>query len=175
MRVSSSMKLTRKLIPLTLTALIICIDQISKHIVSKSLPYGKPIPVVGDFFRLLYVKNPTIAFSIGRDLDGHVRDFVVFLLPVVVLIIIILFYFISRDITSSQYWALAAIIGGGLSNILDRFVKSGGVVDFLDFKFYGILGFKRWPTFNFADMSVVVAGIFLVLSFVVSEVKRKNE
>ncbi len=169
------MKITRKLVPFSLSIFIIFIDQASKYIVSKTLSYGKPVPVIGDFFRLLYVKNPTIAFSIGRGLDGHVRDFIVFLLPMAVLVILVVFYFVSKDITPSQYWALAAIIGGGLSNILDRFIKPGGVVDFLDFKFYGILGLKRWPTFNFADMSVVIAGIFLILSFVVNEVRKKNE
>ncbi len=175
MRVSLPMKLVKKLIPFTLSALIVLVDQISKVIVSKALPYGKPVPVIGNFFRLLYVKNPTIAFSIGRGLDGHLRDFIVFLLPIIVLVLLIIFYFVSKDITPSQYWAIAAIIGGGLSNVLDRFVKAGGVIDFLDFKFYGILGLKRWPTFNFADMSVVIAGIFLIISFVVSEVRRKNE
>ncbi len=169
------MRFKEKLRPFALSAFVVLVDQFSKLIVSKLLPYGKPIPVIGNFFRLLYVKNSAIAFSMGRNLDGFARNFVVLVLPVVVLVLLVVFYFFSRDTTPGQYWALAAIIGGGIGNLLDKLFKDGGVVDFLDFKFYGILGFERWPTFNLADASVVVAGIFLILSFVINEVKRKNE
>jgi signal peptidase II len=40
-------------------------------------------------------------------------------------------------------------------------------VDFLDFKFYGFLGLARWPTFNLADMTVVLAGILLFVTFLI--------
>ena len=39
------------------------------------------------------------------------------------------------------------LIGGAVSNLIDR-VARGSVVDFIDFSF--------WPTFNLADVAIVV-------------------
>ena len=38
------------------------------------------------------------------------------------------------------------IVGGGLGNLVDRFFRKEGVVDFIDVKFYGLFGLERWPT-----------------------------
>ena len=55
---------------------------------------------------------------------------------------------------------IGMILGGALSNGVDRLVQ-GSVVDFIDFHF--------WPVFNVADSCIVVAIILLlVLSFVPS-------
>ena len=54
-----------------------------------------------------------------------------------------------------------------MGNLIDRFFRPAGVVDFIDVRFFGILGMDRWPTFNIADMSVVVCGIMLLLSFII--------
>ena len=64
---------------------------------------------------------------------------------------------------------MAAITGGGIANCLDRFFRPGGVIDFIDIKFYGILGLERYPTFNIADSSVVVGGLLLVYTLVRDE------
>ena len=56
---------------------------------------------------------------------------------------------------------------GGLGNYVDRIFRPAGVVDFLDFKFFGIFGLERWPTFNVADATVVVTGILLFISFLI--------
>ena len=50
-----------------------------------------------------------------------------------------------------------------------------GVIDFIDVKFYGIFGLKRWPTFNVADSAVVVCGIMLVISFIVAVIKGRKQ
>ena len=68
------------------------------------------------------------------------------------------------------------IIGGGLGNLIDRFFRKEGVVDFIDVKFYGLFGLERWPTFNVADSAVVVFGLILVISFIVTSIKEtKNQ
>ena len=59
------------------------------------------------------------------------------------------------------------IAGGGLGNLIDRFFRAEGVVDFIDIKFFGLFGLERWPTFNVADSAVVICGILLVISFIV--------
>jgi signal peptidase II len=53
---------------------------------------------------------------------------------------------------------LAFILGGALSNLVDR-IRLGRVVDFLDF----YVGSYHWYTFNLADSAIVVGAGFLIL------------
>ena len=83
--------------------------------------------------------------------------------------------FKNKDFNQVQNWAIMGIVGGGLGNIIDRIFRSKGVVDFIDVKFYGLFGLQRWPTFNVADAVVVVCGIMLFASFVISNKNNKTE
>ena len=163
-----------ELLPFTLTFLVILLDQVSKLIVVDLLPFARPVEVLGDFLRLTYVKNPAIAFSLGRDLPAGLRTIIFLVLPLSVLAILLYFFFSSGDFSRGQRWILAAIIGGGVGNFIDRLFRPGGVVDFIDVKFYGIFGLDRWPTFNIADSTVVVAGILLLLSYLISKKEAKK-
>ena len=81
----------------------------------------------------------------------------------------------NNEFTKLQRWAVCGILGGGIGNLIDRFFRPEGVVDFVDCYFFGLFGMERWPTFNFADAAVVVCGIIFVITFVF-QVKsdRKN-
>ena len=83
-----------------------------------------------------------------------------------VIVIVMVVYFKNDEFTALQRWAIAGIAGGGIGNLIDRFFRFEGVVDFIDVKFYGLFGMERWPTFNVADSAVVVCGILLVASFI---------
>jgi signal peptidase II len=118
------------------------------------------------FRSIIHVQNPNIVFSIGRGLAAGTRRPLFAILPLVVTAIIFLYYMLSRDeLSGFQRWCFGALIGGGLGNYVDRIFRPQGVVDFLDFKFYGLLGMERWPTFNLADATLVVSGILLFISF----------
>ena len=90
------------------------------------------------------------------------------LVPLIVMILVIVVYLRNTDFTQLQRWAICGIVGGGLGNLIDRFFRARGVVDFIDIKFYGLFGMERWPTFNVADAAVVVCGILLVVSFLIT-------
>jgi len=153
------------LFPFTLTALIIALDQLSKFLITEFVrPWSVGASFFGDFFRIVRVYNPGIAFSIGHGLSGDVRGVLFGLLPLIVIGVVISVYVRSEDITRFQRWCVAGIIGGGLGNIIDRFFRKEGVLDFLDVKFYGLFGLERWPTFNIADSGVVICGGLLILS-----------
>jgi lipoprotein signal peptidase len=51
---------------------------------------------------------------------------------------------------------MALILGGNVGNLVDR-IRLGAVTDFID---VGV-GSLRWPTFNVADIAVVVGALTL--------------
>lgn len=169
------MNLRKKLLPLVLTGGVILVDQIVKLAASKNLPYGRPVQIIGDFLRFTLVQNPALSFSIGRGFGDTGRIILTMVLPMLVVAFVLYYFLAGKDVTQGQRWILAAIMGGGLGNQVDRYFRPGGVIDFIDFKFYGIFGFERWPVFNIADSTVVVAGITLLISYLVTGVKEKNE
>ena len=167
-----------KYIPLSLALVVFLLDQITKLLVEKYIPLNTVgISLFGDFFRIIHVTNKGVAFSLGYNFQTSVRHILFALLPLVILIIVIITYIKDNDFTQFQRWMIAGIVGGGFGNIFDRFFRPNGVVDFLDFKFYGIFGFDRWPTFNIADMSVLICGVLLFISFlstIINESKKKK-
>ncbi len=157
------------LIPFTLTAGIVALDQLTKYLITAFVrPWSIGASFLGDFFRIVRVYNPGIAFSIGHGLSGDLRGLLFGFAPLIVMAIVVSVYFRTDDISPFQRWCVAGIVGGGIGNIIDRFFRPEGVLDFLDFKFYGLFGLERWPTFNVADSAVVVCGILLILSVAIA-------
>jgi signal peptidase II len=162
-----------KMLPLILFAAVIIIDQISKYLIVKYIPlYTVGASYFGDLIRIIHVSNPGIAFSIGQGWSTAIRSILFRVLPLLVIIVVIVIYFRNDTFTKLQRWSIMGIAGGGLGNLIDRFFRAEGVVDFIDVKFFGIFGLDRWPTFNAADSAVVVCGILLVVSFIVSSHKN---
>jgi signal peptidase II len=155
------------LTPLILTVVIIVIDQIVKAlIVSRIELYHVGFSMLDSFLRIVHTRNLGIAFSMGTGFPDVLRSILFIVIPLAILSLLIVYYLKSKELTSVQRWAIAAILGGGFGNLIDRIFRPEGVVDFIDIKFFGILGMDRWPTFNIADASVVVAGIILIGSII---------
>ena len=155
--------------PFILTGLVIILDQATKAFIVANWPRpGTLIKDVfnNDFLLLFHVRNKAIAFNLGDNIPEQFRFALFVIVPVAVLVSLIWYYFKTVEFTRLQRWAIAGIIGGGLGNIIDRVLRSDGVVDFISVKFYGLLGFERWPTFNVADSSVVVCCIVLLLTMI---------
>ena len=116
--------------------------------------------------------NLGMAFSLLDKLAPGPRALILIALPLVLVAAVIVFYFKSDEPNSLQRWALCGIVGGGLGNVIDRIFRADGVVDFISFKFYGLFGYDRFPTFNVADSSVVVSALILVISTIVLDSRR---
>jgi len=166
-----------RFLPLLLTGIIILADQCSKSFIAARWPIGSMIKDVfnNDFLQIIHVRNKVIAFSLGQNLPESIRPVLFVLLPLLVLAVLLWYYFKSNDFTKTQRWAVAGIIGGGIGNLIDRIFRSEGVVDFISIKFYGFLGFDRWPTFNIADSSVVVCCLLLFATILFSIKKTKGD
>lgn len=157
---------------LWITLFIILLDQATKLRVRYTMNIGESLQVIGDFFRLTYVTNTGAAFSFSLGSDAFNRAF--FILSSIIAIFIFLYLFSkeNKGIVISGY---ALILGGAVGNLIDR-IAYGAVIDFFDFKFFSFI-MDRWPVFNIADSSIVIAVFILLfdLFFPMQEKKVPNQ
>lgn len=150
---------------------IIAADQITKLIIRQTYPLHSSSSVIGDFFRITHITNSGAAFGLSLGSTAFNRIFfiaITFIAAVVLTILIIK----TRDQVPRISFAL--ILGGACGNLIDRIIY-GGVTDFLDFDFPDFL-ITRWPAFNVADASIVIAiGILLIYTFFFEEKRQQGE
>ncbi len=163
----------RRFYPLLLTLIVIALDQLSKLWIVNHIEVGSLYRYYfGDFLAIIHVRNTGAAFSLAAKTTGFLHTLVLIIIPFLFMIFL-MFIITSKKNGFSVYQAflLAGIAGGGIGNLIDRIFRSstGGVVDFISVKFYGLFGMDRFPTFNLADSSVVVCTILLILSFIFSK------
>lgn len=169
-------KTKAKLLPISLTLLIVLLDQFTKYLVVKNIPlYTIGKEFFGDFLRIVHVSNTGVAFSVGASWSENLRHILFCVLPVIVIVIVFIVYFRNNEWTKLQNWVIMGILGGGIGNLIDRIFRAEGVVDFIDVKFYGLFGLERWPTFNIADSAIIVCGAILIISFIISICKEKKQ
>lgn len=167
--------LKSKLLPLSLALFVIILDQITKTLVVKNIPlYTIGAEFFGDFLRIIHVSNTGVAFSVGASWSDIVRFASFVIVPVIVIVLVFIVYFRNNEWSTLQRWAIMGIVGGGIGNLIDRAFRAEGVVDFIDVKFFGIFGLERWPTFNVADSAIIVFGILLAITFIISMKKDKS-
>jgi signal peptidase II len=139
-------------------------DQATKTLVESSIPLHEVIPIIPHFFNLTRTQNPGAAFGLFSDAPSFWKTGLLIAVSVVLLVSIIGVVLRNRKIQWEAGVALALILGGALSNLLDR-IRYGRVTDFLDFyvKHY------HWFTFNLADSAIVVGAGFLVIHMFTTE------
>lgn len=166
----------QKLLPLTLFFAVIVLDQFSKMLVVKNIPSGTiGVAVFGDFLQIIHENNLGAAFSIGSNFSSIGRLFSMCLIPLFVLLAIFVVYFVNKDFTNAQRWCITGLLGGGFGNLIDRFFRPSGVVDFIDVKFYGLFGLERWPTFNIADSAILICAFLMVIFILKDSFKESNK
>jgi signal peptidase II len=168
--------IAERLLPFSLTGVIIVLDQAVKAFIAGNWPPNTYIRDVfgNDLLWIIHVRNKAIAFSIGDSLPAAVRQALFVVVPVAVLVFLVIYYLKTGELSRLQRWAVAGITGGGIGNLLDRIFRPEGVVDFISVKFYGLFGFDRWPTFNVADSSVVVC-VFIFLVSIIAQKEKRDE
>ncbi|MDA8408975.1 MAG: signal peptidase II [Treponema sp.] len=160
----------KSLAPFVMSLAIVALDQITKALIVAHIQLGTIAwTALGDFFWLVRQQNTGVAFSMGDSLGLQLRTALFIALPLILVVGLIIYYFRSDEPTGLQRWLIAGIVAGGLGNLIDRIFRPLGVVDFLSFKFYGLFGLDRWPTFNVADMSTFCSVILLAITLVFSK------
>jgi signal peptidase II len=135
------------------------LDQWTKVWARQELQFAPPRSYWNDFFRLLYVENKGAFLSLGSDLPEGIRILLLHIFPVVLLGALTVYAMFSRAINRWQIVGMSFIIGGGISNVVDR-IMMGQVTDFMNM---GLMGL-RTGIFNFADVSIMV-GLLIMLPF----------
>lgn len=87
------------------------------------------------------------------------------LMTIILIIFLLLFVTKRHGFTTTQALALIFILGGGFSNVLDRFVNGGRVVDFMNLG----IGNIRTGIFNVADVFIFFGTVTLLMTV------RKNQ
>jgi signal peptidase II len=143
----------RLLLLLSVAAVALVLDVVTKVLVVARLEGEQPVELLGGQLLLRVSRNPGAAFSFAEGAT------VLFTTVAVVVIVVILR--VSRRLYSAG-WALALglLLGGASGNLVDRLLRSpgvarGAVVDFIDF--------QVWPSFNVADSAIVTGGALAVL------------
>lgn len=137
---------------LILSLSVLLIDQLSKYVILRTLPYGE-VHVMAPFFNIIHARNTGISFSLMSSLD--MRWGLVFLTTCITAYVMKLWW--QADDAHHRI-AYGAIVGGALGNMIDRTIH-GSVVDFLLFH----LGSYSYPAFNVADMAIVCGVGWLLL------------
>lgn len=139
---------------LLLIVVIAVLDQITKQIMIGLVFEPPRVIEVTSFFNLVPVRNTGVSFGLFGTNTELARWALV---GVAVVIMIALLIWLIRAGSKYITVALVLVIGGAVSNVIDR-ALSGAVIDFLDFHAFGV----HWPAFNFAD-SVIVLGTAMLL------------
>ena len=135
---------------LAIAALVVVADQVIKFFVSANLkPIGSTV-AIPHLLDLVYVENRGVAFGMFKDM----RWIFVALTSVVILVFIVM---LIKNGNKSKLFSISAalIIGGGISNLIDR-VFLGYVIDYLQLSFFT-------PVCNFADYCISVGTVLLVV------------
>jgi signal peptidase II len=137
------------------------LDQATKKMATQMLMGHPPIVYLGNLFRLDYVENPGAFLSLGGTLSPEVRFWVLNIAVSVFLLVLFYSVLTSRTMTFFNTVCLSLVLGGGVSNLIDRFFRQNGQV--IDFMNMGI-GSLRTGVFNVADVFIMFGIIAYALT-----------
>jgi signal peptidase II len=125
---------------------VVLIDQGTKAIATSLVDRGDRSEVL-PFLAFENVRNKGVAFGLGGDISAV-------LIGVTIAVLVgVLAFLALRGKSGTLVWLPAALlIGGALGNLADR-VRDGAVTDWIDL--------PLWPTFNLADVAIVVGVLLL--------------
>ncbi|MBS1120492.1 MAG: lipoprotein signal peptidase [Deltaproteobacteria bacterium] len=119
---------------------------------------GVPQPVIAGYWDWELAVNDGAAFSSFRG-----SRIVLTALAMVALVSLGIMAARTKPEQRMKQFALAAIAGGALGNLIDR-VRDGGVTDFVRWHIED----HRWPVFNVADVALVIGVAVLLLDGVLA-------
>jgi signal peptidase II len=122
----------------------------------------RDIPLIQDNLRFVYAENKGAAWSFLESAPTAVR--VALFATISSLASLAMIFWLWRGLSTSALmaWAVAAILGGALGNLVDRLHYSV-VIDFI--YMYVVIDGKThgWPVYNVADIGISVGVVLIAL------------
>ncbi len=147
---------------LSLAALVLVLDQLTKWLVVVQFPHGYS-EAWTSFFILVRVHDAGAAFSFLSNAGGWQRWF--FTVLGLGAAVFMLWLLIRHSNQRLFAFALSMLLGGAVGNVIDRLVH-GHVIDFLDFHWdflAPLFAGGHFPAFNLADSAITLGVICLLL------------
>ncbi|MBI2058914.1 MAG: signal peptidase II [Nitrospirae bacterium] len=159
---------TRKLAVVLLISLgVFACDQVTKDLVKTGLRHGEVKTVAQCCFNLVHVHNTGAAFSLFSDVRSYWGRMAFTLFSLLAVGVVFYYLFATPAGATLQVIALAAILGGAVGNLLDRF-RYGYVVDFIHLHYTRF----HWHIFNVADIAITVGVALLILRMITPRLAR---
>ncbi len=166
-------KSVRRILPILLLVGITLFDQLLKMYIVQNYElyqnYGE------GFFNITYILNPAAGFSLGLNWPEPWRSIMLIVVPLIALTMGTIFLIRDKKLSFLVRISIGCILGGGFGNVIDRIFRPGGVVDMFDVTFFGIFGWERWPTFNIADIAIVVGALLMIGTLLFTKEERLYE
>nr|MBN2276518.1 signal peptidase II [candidate division Zixibacteria bacterium] len=157
--------------PFLTTLVVIIADQFSKVWAVHFLADKGSYQVLGQFFQIRLVLNE------GGALGTNFGSGTFYLISSILILIIVIYLILTNRENYRMTIPMGLIAGGALGNIIDR-LRTGQVIDFLDFDFFDFSLFgrqiERWWIFNIADAAITAAVIFLIIFVILFPGKKSS-
>jgi len=131
-------------------------DQYTKRLAIQLFEDNSQVSFFNDVVQFTFIENRGGFLGIVSSYSERIQFFLLYICVFILLSGCLAFIFLSKS--SSRYTLpLVFVTGGGLSNLLDRILNSGGVVDFVSLG----IGQVRTGIFNLADV-YILSGSFVI-------------
>jgi signal peptidase II len=146
---------------LILFVLVACVgcDQSTKMYAEANLPRVRPLSLLSDTVRLQVTHNEGSFLSLGASAPKAWRLATLRVGVSAMLLALLAYTLFVRSGRVPFIFALALVFSGGTSNLIDRFVNDGYVVDFINLG----AGPVRTGIFNVADVAITVGVLMLLV------------
>ncbi len=158
-----------KLAYLAIAGGVFLIDQATKAWAVRRLRFGDEIPVISGFLNFAYAQNIGVAFSM-LDNQGDAGRWGLSVVALIAGTLVLYFFWRTPRSDDRILGALALLLAVIVGNVVDR-IRLGFVVDFIDVQF----GSWHYPTFNVADMAIVLGAGLLIIDIFLSKRKQRAE
>lgn len=147
------------------TALMVGLDQFTKHLAVQYLASGTRVPIWDGVLELYYSENRGIAWGMLQDLRWPV------IVVTALMLAFVLYLLVSGRFRHSRLATIGGtmVLAGGIGNLIDR-VAQGFVVDFIHY--------YKWfdfPIFNVADCFVSIGAVLILIYVFFFDVKDNNK
>jgi signal peptidase II len=144
-----------------LVAAIILLDQVTKALLVRAVPFYSSVRIIPGFANLTHIHNKGAILGFFNQSESPWTPIILLGLNLAALALVFWYYSKTAVEERGLRTALAFIVGGALGNVIDRIVR-GYVVDFIEL----YVGKFHWPTFNVADSCISIGAVLLLLTVI---------